>query len=99
VGQEEELKSVGLAYGDSPLNLDRVAYIRLALSVVVRAVKDVSKVGGVSKMQQAYFQKTAREFLSDPSNKKLNLWCAWLKVDPHKIHEATDALVKRHRHE
>ena len=50
-------------------------------------------------MQQAYFQKTAREFLSDPTNKKLNLWCAWLKVDPHKVQEATDALIREGRHE
>jgi hypothetical protein len=87
---------MGLVYG-SP-KLDRAGYARLATSVVIRAVKDVSKVGGVSKMQQAYFQKTAREFLSDPTNKKLNLWCAWLKVDPHKVQEATDALIREGRH-
>tara|TARA_R110002110_G_scaffold110087_18_gene274600 strand:+ start:11783 stop:12097 length:315 start_codon:yes stop_codon:yes gene_type:complete len=84
---------MALAYGEPSVDMDMGAYARLATAVVVRAIRDVHGVGGVSAMQQSYFKKTARAFLSDPSHGSLHLWCAWLKMDPIKMQEASVSIL------
>ena len=79
--------------------VDQTAYYKLALSVLLRAVKDVQEVGGTTPMQQSYFRSTARAFLSDRTNASLILWCAWLKMDPMSVQEAYASILTRARSE
>ena len=79
--------------------VDQAAYYKLALSVLLRAVKDVQEVGGTTPMQQSYFRSTARAFLSDHTNASLTLWCAWLKMDPMSVQEAYATILTRTRSE
>ena len=79
--------------------VDQASYYKLALSVLLRAVKDVHEVGGTTPMQQSYFRSTARAFLSDHTNASLTLWCAWLKMDPMSVQEAYATILTRTRSE
>ena len=81
---------MALIYGER--SEDRGGYTRLATSVIIRAVKDVHGMGGVSEAERAYLKKTARAFLSDPSNESLKLWCAWIGIDPTRV-EASYASI------
>ena len=88
------------AYGDPFIAsdaLDQGSYVKLARSVMVRAMKDLHTVGGVTPMQQSYFRKTAREFLSDQTNERLILWCAWLRLDPTTVENAYASILTRAR--
>ena len=77
--------------------VDQTAYYKLALSVLLRAVKDVQEVGGTTPMQQRYFRTTARDFLSDHTNESLILWCAWLRLDPMTVEAAYASILTRAR--
>jgi hypothetical protein len=79
--------------------VDQASYYKLALSVLLRAVKDVHEVGGTTPMQQSYFRRTARSFLSDHTNASLTLWCAWLEMDPMSVQEAYETILTRTRSE
>ena len=48
-------------------------------------------------MQQSYFRKTAREFLSDHTSDSLMLWCAWLRLDPVDVENAYASISTRAR--
>ena len=50
--------------------INETGYRRLALHVIARAVQDI---------------QTAGEFLSDPNNDRLHLWCGWIEVDPRTV--------------
>ena len=88
------------AYGD-PFSasdaLDQGSYVKLARSVMVRAMKDLHTVGGVTPMQQSYFRKTAREFLSDHTSDSLMLWCAWCRLAPGDVENAYASISTRAR--
>ena len=90
---DKKSRSIALAYGEPSVDTDMGAYARLATAVVVRAIRDVHGVGGVSPMQRSYFKQTARAFLSDPSHGSLHLWCAWLKMDPMRMQEASASIL------
>jgi hypothetical protein len=77
--------------------IDQGAYVKLARSVMIRAMKDVQTVGGVTPMQQRYFRTTARDFLSDQTNESLMLWCAWLRLDPTTVEAAYASILTRAR--
>jgi hypothetical protein len=88
------------AYGDPFSASDAIgqgAYVKLARSVMIRAMKDLHTVGGVTPMQQSYFRKTAREFLSDHTNDSLTLWCAWMRLDPVDVENAYASISTRAR--
>jgi hypothetical protein len=62
---------------------------------MIRAVKDVHGMGGVSAMERDRLKKTARAFLSNPSNESLKLWCAWVKMDPARVQESYTSILDR----
>ena len=81
---------MALLYGER--SEDQGGYTRLAMSVMIRAVRDVHGMGGVSDTERSHLKKTARAFLSDPSNESLKLWCAWIGIDPTRV-EASYASI------
>jgi hypothetical protein len=86
---------VSLIYGERSEN--QGGYARLATSVMIRAVKDVHGMGGVSAMERDRLKKTARAFLSNPSNESLKLWCAWVKMDPIRVKTSYASILDRNR--
>ena len=79
--------------------INETGYRRLALHVIARAVQDIQRSrdhrrvtegnGAAPRISRAsldeYMAWTAGEFLSDPNNDRLHLWCGWIEVDPRTV--------------
>lgn len=79
--------------------MNETGYRRLALHVIARAVQDIQRSrskrrvtegnGGIQGLARAsldeYMAWTATEFLSNPKNDRLHLWCGWIQVDPRTV--------------
>lgn len=70
---------------------DDEGYRKLAVHVLARAVKDYRRRVPVDQKYDStgslttHTLHTAQEFLSNPTNDRLLLWCAWLDVDPSRV--------------
>jgi len=81
------------------MQINEPGYRRLALHVIARAVQDLQRAGsrrrvtegngGAPRVARAsrdeYMTWTAGEFLSNPNNDRLHLWCGWIQVDPRTV--------------
>jgi hypothetical protein len=73
--------------------VNETGYRRLALHVIARAVQDIQRSRAdrraIRRISRAsideYMAWTAQEFLSDPSNDRLHLWCGWVEIDPRTV--------------
>ena len=73
--------------------MNETGYRRLALHVIARAVQDIQRSRAdrraIRRTSRAsldeYMAWTAQEFLSDPKNDRLHLWCGWIQVDPRTV--------------
>ena len=70
--------------GQSRSELD-LAYRKLAVQVLAQAVKDASRGTAAVSGRTDHRPQTARRFLSDVTNPRLTLWCAWLDLDPTAV--------------
>ena len=66
--------------------INETGYRRLALHVIARAVQGNGAAPRISRASlDEYMAWTAGEFLSDPNNDRLHLWCGWIEVDPRTV--------------
>ena len=74
--------------------VDEASYRKLALHVIVRAIKDLARSDKgrpineghrATQVYDAYTLHTAKRFVSDLTNDRLVLWCAWLRLDPKRV--------------
>ena len=73
---------------------DEEGYRKLALHVLARAVKDcqrdesgrpINEGHRATEVYDSYTLFTAQSFLTNITNDRLLLWCAWLGVDPKRV--------------
>jgi hypothetical protein len=73
---------------------DEEGYRKLALHVLARAVKDYERLSKQkprhegrrsTEVYDSRTYSTAESLLMDHENHRLELWCAWLGVDPNRV--------------
>jgi hypothetical protein len=89
---------------------DEEGYRKLAVHVLARAVKDYERLAQQTprhegrpsaQVYDARMYRTAESLLLNHENHQLELWCAWLRVDPNRVrrmYAATFAVGRRSGH-
>lgn len=77
-------------------HVDRDGYWSLAAAVIASAIRDLRLVTGGARVrrQAVRHQSSAQRLFHDATSPRLQLWCAWLNLDPGRVCEAvttTDA--------
>jgi hypothetical protein len=89
---------------------DEEGYRKLAVHVLAMAVKDYERLSKQrpshegrrsAEVYDSRIYRTAESLLLNHENHRLELWCAWLQVDPNRvrrIYAATFAVGRRSGH-